>query len=690
MTMSETTVGLSDNNLFGNLIASTRPSLNNPCSQTLNTNSIQSDTTAGDEQNIENADDIPFQEILGLHLSNLNSHDIPNSPVPHTPAVEITNIELAQESVTEANPSMLREQKSDPIQPADFLQKTFMPYPESAMQGFGNNLSPNRDNAAGSANLNIYNPFADVNNGHPSISPFVPPSQRESKWGFEEQKGINVPLDKQFIETHNPGSIFSLEKSHVNAVDEMDKPFIQDMDVGNTLPKTDAFKLNPLSNPKTQQVSGESSINNIQPSNLSNPDIHEITESSKQDIASISQTNEKWNLFGNHTQKQNTSDTVSFDAHTPKTNNGSHFSLDSHTTINNAQSNATDFQQNTKTSPNSGAPLSSSIEDAKTINHIYHSNNMRHFPGSDIYEVNVKELPETYKQSAQNVSPENKNGVPIPAINNSSNAKEQLTENGLSKINGTVSLKQDISSISQTNEEWNSSDSHTQKQNTSDIVSFDAHIPKTNTGSPFSLDSQTTASNAQANLPDFHQNTKASPHSGAPLSSSAADAKTVNHLFHSNDVPGVEHAQENIMEQIFQKIRITTHGDRSEIKLSLNPPELGNIKIHFMEEHDEIEAKIYVENAEVKAAIEKNAHHLKESVAANGVEIHKLEVSIQNDDANKQKLTEYFDAHNHHHNQTHSQKGYDEDQILSKEDIPGNLQTETSASTSNLMVDYLI
>src|SRR3989304_3330262 len=508
MTMSETTVGLSDNNLFGNLIANTRPSANNPGSQTLNINSIQSDTTAGDVQDIENIDDIPFQEILGLHICNLNSHDTPNSPVPNTPAVELTNIELAQESVTETNPSVLSEQKSDTIQPADLLQKTFIPYPESTMQGIGNNLSPNRDKTAGSANLNIYNSFADVNNGHPSISPFVPLSQRESKWGFEERKGINVILDRHLVETHNPGSIFSLEKSNVNAVDKMDKPFIQDMDVGNTLSKTDPPKLN-----------------------LPNSDIYEITESPKQDIASISQTNEKWNLFGNHTQKQNTSDTVSFNAHTHKSNNGT----------------------------------------------------------------------------------------------------------------------------------------------------------------PFSLDSQTTASNAQSNVPDFQQNTKASPHSGTPLSSSAADAKTVNHMFYSNDVPGVEHAQENIMEQIFQKIRITTHGDRSEIKLSLNPPELGNIKIHFMEEHDEIEAKIYVENAEVKAAIEKNAHHLKESVAANGIEIHKLEVYIQNDDANKQKLTEYFDAYNpHHHNQTHSQKGYDEDQILNEEDITGNLQTKNSTNASNLMVDYII
>src|SRR3989304_9562415 len=259
----------------------------------------------------------------------------------------------------------------------------------------------------------------------------------------------------------------------------------------------------------------------------------------------------------------------------------------------------------------------------------------------------------------------------------------------LSKINGTASSKQDISSIVQTNEDWNSFDSQTQKQNTSDTVSFDTHTPKLNNGAPFSLDSQTTVSNTQSNVTEFQQNTKASLHNGASLSSPIEGAKTVNHMFHSNDMANIGRTHENIMEQIFQKIRITTHGDRSEIKLSLNPPDLGNVKIHFTEESDEIEAKIFVENAEVKAAIENNVHRLKESVAANGIEIHKLEVYIQNNDANKQESIENFNTNNpHHQNQTHSQKGYDADQGLNEEDITNNLQTETRANTSNLMVDY--
>src|SRR3972149_7915258 len=226
MTMPETTVGLPDNNLFGNLIANPRPSSNNPGSQTLNINSSQSDTEDGDVENIENADNMPFQEILGQHIVNLNIHDTPNSPVPNTPAVESPYIELAEESVEETNLATFQEQILTTTQPVNILQNTFTPYPEVILQGFGNNLSPSNGKPAGSANVNINNPFPNAHNGNPPISPFVPLSQRESRWGFGEQTGINVLPDKQLIETYNPSSLFSGEK-----------PFIPDMDVRNTLPK---------------------------------------------------------------------------------------------------------------------------------------------------------------------------------------------------------------------------------------------------------------------------------------------------------------------------------------------------------------------------------------------------------------------------------------------------------------------
>ena len=172
--MPETTVGLPDNNLFGNLIANTRPSANNPGSQTLNINSIQSDTKAGDVEDIENADNIPFQEILGLHIFNLNIHDTPNSPVPNTPAVESADIELAEESLAETNSSMFHEPILTTTQPVNIFQKTFMPYPESTIQGFDNNLSPHNGKTAGSANVSIYNPFPNAHNVHTLSLPLSP------------------------------------------------------------------------------------------------------------------------------------------------------------------------------------------------------------------------------------------------------------------------------------------------------------------------------------------------------------------------------------------------------------------------------------------------------------------------------------------------------------------------------------
>jgi len=162
--MPETTVGLPNNNLFGSLVANTRPSSNNPGSQTLNINSTQSDTEDGCVEDTENVDNIPFQEILGQHIVNLNIHDTPNSPAQNTPAVESAYIELAEESVVETNSSLFQEQILTTTQPENILQNTFTPYPEVTIQGFGNNLSSYNGKSAGSANLNINNPFPNANN----------------------------------------------------------------------------------------------------------------------------------------------------------------------------------------------------------------------------------------------------------------------------------------------------------------------------------------------------------------------------------------------------------------------------------------------------------------------------------------------------------------------------------------------
>lgn len=146
----------------------------------------------------------------------------------------------------------------------------------------------------------------------------------------------------------------------------------------------------------------------------------------------------------------------------------------------------------------------------------------------------------------------------------------------------------------------------------------------------------------------------------------------------------------DVMDQLFQRISLATHGDRSEIKLDLTPPELGKVKIHFTQEHDEVKAKIFVENAEVKAAIENNAHHLRESIASGGINIHKLEVYLQNEDTGKQKFLEDFNANNFGRRQQGQRQAGEGRNYFGEEKTDDKVvNKESGANASNYIVDYI-
>ncbi|MCF6154404.1 MAG: flagellar hook-length control protein FliK [Candidatus Brocadia sp.] len=310
------------------------------------------------------------------------------------------------------------------------------------------------------------------------------------------------------------------------------------------------------------------------------------------------------------------------------------------------------------------------------------------FAGSD-NAINIKELPTAFKSLAQNVSPENRFNTPRHEIDGQINGTEKQRENDLSKITSKVPSEHNDPGTSQKNEEWNLFDNFTQEESLSNPTPFDTHRQKTHSRYLFPLDTQTTTDGIQSNASNFTQNTEVFPAGGTKQSPSLEGHKdSVRHTFPESFNAGTEHAY-NITDQLFQKISLIHHGDKSEIKLHLTPPELGSVKIHFTEENDEIGAKIFVENAEVKAVIENNAHRLKESVGANGVEIHKLEVHIQNNDAHKQKSSENSDSNNTHY-RAGSQENRNGGQSDKERNVSNNSRTDAGINTSNLMVDYII
>ncbi len=112
----------------------------------------------------------------------------------------------------------------------------------------------------------------------------------------------------------------------------------------------------------------------------------------------------------------------------------------------------------------------------------------------------------------------------------------------------------------------------------------------------------------------------ASPLEGS-LRQSVKDVPKMN-----NQHQAPESDYNNIIEQIAQKARISLREGRSDIKLRLEPPELGHIKLKFSVTGNRLEASIEVENLNVMRAIEKDVPRLRESISSAGIDVGRLDV----------------------------------------------------------------
>ena len=91
-------------------------------------------------------------------------------------------------------------------------------------------------------------------------------------------------------------------------------------------------------------------------------------------------------------------------------------------------------------------------------------------------------------------------------------------------------------------------------------------------------------------------------------------------------------------DNIVQKAKLFMEGGRSEVKIQLNPPELGILKLEFEVEDDNLELKIKVERSAVKDVIEKDIPRLRELLSNSDVDVGKLDVSLQEEEDERLSL----------------------------------------------------
>lgn len=91
----------------------------------------------------------------------------------------------------------------------------------------------------------------------------------------------------------------------------------------------------------------------------------------------------------------------------------------------------------------------------------------------------------------------------------------------------------------------------------------------------------------------------------------------------------------DVADNIIQNAKLYTQGGKSEVKILLNPPELGTLKLEFAFDDDVLETKITVERSSVKDVIEKDIPRLRELISNADINVGKLDVSLQDKESGR-------------------------------------------------------
>ncbi len=139
------------------------------------------------------------------------------------------------------------------------------------------------------------------------------------------------------------------------------------------------------------------------------------------------------------------------------------------------------------------------------------------------------------------------------------------------------------------------------------------------------------ASNAAADAPAAAQTT-------APSGTSSVQSVT------STGRTGVDAAQpQSPTEQIIDAIKAPNVSPNRQINISLNPAELGRVRISFQQSNGEITGLIEVERAQTRYDVEKNIPQIVASLQDSGMQVKRIDVVQDNNSQNNNQQSELTD-----------------------------------------------
>ena len=87
-------------------------------------------------------------------------------------------------------------------------------------------------------------------------------------------------------------------------------------------------------------------------------------------------------------------------------------------------------------------------------------------------------------------------------------------------------------------------------------------------------------------------------------------------------------SERSIVDQVVQKFSIRGNGQNTEIKMRLEPPSLGTVRMNVTTQGETVKTTIFAESHAVKQVIENNLSQLKDSFSDQGLKVESFQVMV--------------------------------------------------------------
>jgi len=89
--------------------------------------------------------------------------------------------------------------------------------------------------------------------------------------------------------------------------------------------------------------------------------------------------------------------------------------------------------------------------------------------------------------------------------------------------------------------------------------------------------------------------------------------------------------ENRVIDQIINRLSVRSNGSQSEVKIRLDPPSLGTVRLNISTSADGVRTLIVAENQAVKQLIENNLSQLRDSMANQGLKLDGFSVEVGGD-----------------------------------------------------------